>query len=896
MKTLRFVIPFLFAALASAQTSSQPAPSATIPLAEGWSLQSSTKVTAAGEAISVASFHPDDWMNADVPTTVVAAQVKNKVFPDPLFGMNLRHYPGVSYPIGFNFSNIPMPPDSPYAVSWWYRKEFTLSDLAAGKTLWLNFRGINYRADIFLNGKKIADSKDVAGAWRTYEFNVTSAVKSGTNVVAVQVWPPTENSLAITFVDWNPAPPDKNMGLWHEVYLETSGPVALRNPAVLSKVDSPANNSAHLTVTVLAKNGTDHAVKGTLRGKIGNVDFDQPIELAANESKDIVFSPEQYPQLNFTSPRLWWPAQMGIPNLYDLNLSFDVDGTPSDISRSKFGIREITSEVSQEAPDRLKRLFKVNGKNILIRGGGWTPDMMMRENPERLADEFRYVRDMGLNTVRLEGKLETEDFFNMADQQGILVMAGWCCCDFWEHWGSWKDEDFDIAKASLRDQMYRLRRHPSMVMWLNGSDNPPPPDVEETYLKVESDLRWPNPIVSSATAKTSNITDGSGVKMTGPYEYVAPSYWTSDPHLHGDDKACNQGGCGGAYGFNTETSMGPAIPPIESVESMVPKEHLWPVDEFWNYHAGGGAFKNMQVFTDALSARYGAAQSAQDFTYKSQLMTYEGVRAMYEAYSRNKYTSTGVIQWMLNNAWPSMIWHLYDYYLRPGGGYFGAKKAMQTLDPVYGYDDHSVWLVSSQYEDAKGLKLTARIFNVDGTQKFSKEVSLDAAADSTAKVFEVPQVAGLSAAYFLDLRVTEGNGKLVGSNFYWLSTKPETIDWSKSNWYTTPTASFADYTSLSQLPKADVAESTRTEVKGDEAITHVTLVNRGKNVAFFLRLKLTKQGDQKEILPVVWQDNYISLLPGEKREISATYRASQIGTNPSGHPDAAVSVKGWNVE
>ena len=372
-------------------------------------------------------------------------------------------------------------------------------------------------------------------------------------------------------------------------------------------------------------------------------------------------------------------------------------------------------------------------------------------------------------------------------------------------------------------------------------------------------------------------------------------YWTVDPYLQSVDDRCNAGGCGGGYGFNTETSMGPAVPPMESVERMVPKDHVWsadgPLDEYWGFHAGGGSFKNIHVFTDALNARYGKAGSAQDFTYKSQLMTYEGVRAMYEAYSRNKYASTGVIQWMLNNAWPSMIWHLYDYYLRPGGGYFGTKKATQPLDPVYGYDDHSVWLVSSQYVDAKGLKLTARVFNLDGTQKFSRDVALDAAADSTAKVFELPAIEGLSAAYFLDLRVTDGSGKLVGSNFYWLSTKPETLDWAKSNWYTTPTASYADYTSLAQLPKVKLNVVSRSERKGEEEVTRVMLENPSKNLAFFVRLKLDKGKGGEEILPVVWQDNYISLLPGEKREISATYRAGTLGA-----AKAAVEVRGWNVE
>jgi len=503
------------------------------------------------------------------------------------------------------------------------------------------------------------------------------------------------------------------------------------------------------------------------------------------------------------------------------------------------------------------------------------------------------VRDLGLNTVRLEGKLETEEFFEMADQQGILVIAGWCCCDFWEHWGSWKDEDFAVANSSLRDQMYRLRRHPSMVAWMNGSDNPPPPDVEESYLKIEAELKWPNPVISSATAKPAAVTSGSGVKMSGPYEYVAPSYWETDPYFQTYDNRCNAGGCGGAYGFNTETSMGPAVPPIESIKRMVPKDHLWPVDEYWNFHAGGGAFKNMQVFTDALNARYGKADDAKDFAYKSQLMTYEGVRAMFEAYSRNKYASTGVIQWMLNNAWPSMIWHLYDYYLRPGGGYFGAKKAMQTLDPVYGYDDHSVWLVSSQYVDAKGLKLTARVFNLDGTQKFSKETALDAAVDSTAKVFELPQIDGLSPVYFLDLRATDSAGNLVGSNFYWLSTKPETLDWSKSNWYTTPTTSYADYSSLAQLPKVKLNFASRTEHSNDSenAVTRVTVENPSKSLAFFVRLKLDKSKAGEEILPVVWQDNYISLLPGEKREITATYHAGSTGgVKPE------VEVSGWNVE
>src|ERR1700704_6202948 len=316
-----------------------------LPLREGWRLQTSLKVEANGEAISTAKFVPNGWHLATVPTTVVAALVKDKTLPDPFFSMNLRQFPGVTYPIGGNFSNIPMTPDSPYAASWWYRKVFLVPPTYKGKTVWLNFKGINYRANIWLNGKQIATSDDVAGAWRTYEFNVTDAVKQGAeNALAVQVWAPTESDLAITFVDWNPAPPDKNMGLWREVYLTTSGPVAVRYPTVVSKLDLPSNDRAQLTVTAQLKNGTTQPLKGKLKGQIESIEFEQEVELAANEAKDVTFTPDQFSQLIFNSPRLWWPAQMGKPNLYPLTMEFEVDGKVSDRSENPFGIREITSE------------------------------------------------------------------------------------------------------------------------------------------------------------------------------------------------------------------------------------------------------------------------------------------------------------------------------------------------------------------------------------------------------------------------------------------------------------------------------------------------------------------------------------------------------------------------
>jgi exo-1,4-beta-D-glucosaminidase len=857
-------------------------------LADGWNLQSSGKVAETGDVISTPAYQPKGWYTVTVPTTVVAALVKQKVYPDPNFGMNLRQLPGMTYPVGVNFSNYAMQQDSPFAVAWWYRKAFTLPAAYRGKTVWLNFDGINYRANVWVNGKQIANLQQVAGAWRSYEFNITAVARPGAeNLLAVQVWAPEKDDLAITFVDWNPAPPDKNMGIWREVNISTTGPVALRYPAVLAHVNSPENDKAALTVTAQLRNATDQPVKGTLKGTIEKIQFEQEVELGPNEIKDVTFTPDKFSQLIFANPRLWWPAQIGTPILYPLHIEFDVNGHVSDASDSHFGIREITSQIN----DNNKLVFSINGKKILIRGAGYTSDMMLRYDPQNIEDQLNYVRDMGLNTVRLEGKLEPDDFFEKADRRGILIMAGWCCCDHWEHWSEWSDADYQIAKESLKSQIYRMRGHPSLVMWLNGSDYPPPPDVEQMYLDVEKQAQWPNPIVSSATAKPAGFSGPSGVKMTGPYEYVAPTFWLVDSLARSSPAPCAEGGCGGAYGFNTETSPGPAVPPIESLQQFLPKDHLWPIDEYWNFHAGGGSYKNIRIFTDALNARYGRADNVQDYAYKSQLMAYEGIRAMFEGYSRNKYTSTGVIQWMLNSAWPSLIWHLYDYYLRPGGGYFGAKTALQPLNPMYGYDDHAVWLVSSQYQDANGLKVTAKVYNLDMSEKFSREETADAAADTTRKIFEIPEIQGLSPTYFLRLTVQDSSGKIVGSNFYWLSTSAETLDWEKANDVTTPTATYADFTALKQLPKVKLNMTSSSERKGDQEITKVRLENPSRDLAFFVRLKVDKGKGGEEILPVLWQDNYVSLMPGEKREITATYRASDLGT-----AKPVVEVSGWNVE
>jgi exo-1,4-beta-D-glucosaminidase len=859
----------------------------TVALEGGWDLQSSAKVHAAGDVLSTSGYDPQGWMPISVPTTVVAALVKAKVYPDPTFGTNLRQLPGVEYPVGKNFSTIAMPVSSPFAVSWWYRKQFRLPAEARGRQVELHFEGINYRANIWLNGQRIADTSSVAGAWRRYTFDITRLVHPDrNNVIAVEVFAPTEKDLAITFVDWNPMPPDKDMGIFRKVSITWNGPVSLSNPAVFSQVNSPANDRAQLSITAQAKNLTDQPIQGVLRGSLGAVKFEQRVVLAPGESKDVNFEAADYPQLIMRHPELWWPTQMGSPHLYPLRLQFEVGGRISDATDTRVGIRQITSEVTSQT----RRLFRINGKPLLIRGGGWSTDFLLREDLRRLNAELNYVQDMGLNTIRLEGRPETQEFYRETDRRGILVLAGWSCCDFWEQWPKWTPEDHSIAAESLRAQMYRLRGHPSILAWLNGSDNQPPPEQEQVYLGIEQELHWPDPTLSSATAKLGTGGAQNGVRMTGPYDYVPPSYWLEDREEDQPGHKCDLGGCGGAHGFNTETSSGPAIPPVESLRTMLGPDHVWPIDDAWRLHAGGGAFHELDNYTNALNARFGTARGVDDYAEKSQLMAYEGIRAMFEAYSRNKYESTGVIQWMLNNSWPSMIWHLYDYYLRPGGGYFGAKIAMQPLHPIYSSDDRSIWVVSSQYKDAGGLRLHATVYNLDMAAKFSRTVKLDASADSTQKVFALPEIQGLSPVYFLKLLLSDPSGKVVGSNFYWLSTSPETIDWSKSNWYTTPTLTLADYTALSQLPKVHLVVSERTRRSGDQTVTQVTIRNPSNSLAFAIRLKLDKGPRGEEILPALWEDNYFSLLPHESRDIAVTYATSQLG---SAQP--AIAASGWNT-
>ncbi len=839
-----------------------------------WSIQSSARVPEKGGQLSRPGVNVASWQAVTVPNTVVGALVEAGVYKDPYFGMNLRSIPGTTYPIGERFTLIPTPVDSPFKPAWWYRTEFTVPARDAGRRLALHFDGINYRANIWLNGRQIGTATDVVGTFRHFEFDVTGIAVAGANALAVEVFGPEPEDLAIMWVDWNPTPADKNMGLWGHVYLTDSGPVTLRHPYVETDLDVPSLKTARLTVSAEVTNRTADPVVARVRGEIGAITFTRDVRLAPHASQTVVFTPAEVPGLTVANPRVWWPYRYGDQPLYTLAMGVEAGGATSERAETRFGIQEYGSELTPEG----HRRFTINGKPILVRGAGWSSDMLLREAPAgRLEAELRYVREMGLNTVRLEGKLETDAFYDLADRMGILLMPGWCCCDQWEQWKKWDAEDHRVGPASLESQLLRMRNHPSVMVWLNGSDFPPPADVERDYLEVARRCRWRKPVLSNATDEPGPISGPSGVKMRGPYDYVPPSYWLLDTKN------------GGAFGFATEVGPGAAVPPIESLRKMLPPDHRWPIDEVWRYHAGGDEFKDLSLFTGALEGRYGKATGAEDYARKAQALAYEGQRAMFEAFGRNKYVATGVIQWMLNNAWPSMIWHLYDWYLRPGGGYFGAKAACEPLHVQFSYDDRSIAVVNDTLQPRSGLTVAAKVFDLNLKELFAREAAVEVGADAVTRAFTLPAPSpDWSTTYFVRLVLRDAAGREVSRNFYWLSTEEDRLDWAKTEWYYTPTARHANLRALASLPPTTLEASFTPGESAAEGSGRVVVRNTGPALAFQVRLKLTDPAGE-EILPVYWADNYFALLPGETREVTVSFPGQ-----PAGRP--RVTAEAWNAD
>ena len=853
---------FLFFAMVSCSRPKKQLAHFQRPLKNHWLVFRSDSVS--GQQVSLPGYHPRQSYSAEVPSTLMHVLVQNGVYRNAFQDMNLKKIP-----------------TDQFRHPWWYRTTFHLSSVP--QTLLLRFNGINYKADVWLNGKKIADHSNLKNPFRQFIFRITKEVKKGENVLAVKVYPPQDGDFTIGFVDWNPAPPDHNMGLFRGVSLEACHEVGISQPYIVSSL-SQNFHQATLTASVRVTNYTSVEQFGKVFVKIEDKTISKPVTLLPYETKKIVLGATQFPELVIDHPRLWWPYTLGTPHLYHAVFSFHNAGTVTDSKTITFGIRKISSFFTRKG----FRGFMINGRKILIRGGGWVDHLFLDDTPKSNLNQLLYVKNMGLNTIRLEGFWgNSSNLYSTADSLGIMIMVGWSCEWEWEnlvkkkcdpkYGGILTPSEIALMSDAWKDQIVWLRNHPPVFAWLGGSDKMPKSALEKRYLNILKNYDSTRVYLPSAKEWTSTVGP-SAVKMRGPYAYVPPVYWFQDTLY------------GGAYGFNTETGPGAQIPPLQSIENMLSPQNRWPIDSVWNFHCGRHAFSRLDRYTTALEKRYGKPLSLADFVKKAQVLNYELMRPMFEAFSAYRYKSTGVIQWMLNSSWPEMYWQLYDYYLNPNGAYYGAQKASQPYHAIYDYAHRAIYVVNDKLDNKKGCFLKIRVYNDRSQLKFEKKISLDLPADSSRKVFTLPDRNWETPVYFLDLRLSTSSGKVIDNNFYWLSTQKDILNYKASNWYETPTVQYADYTALNTIPKVKPeAEVVKQTVGKNYTVFTVKLKNKSRYIAFFEHADIVDQNNGKTILPVLWSDNDVSLLPGETRILTA-----KIDNRYLKNKTPRLTVKGYN--
>lgn len=859
-----------------------------LELADNWRLASAKEIKEDGAVVSKSNYQDDRWHPVHrMPATVLESLEEDGVYPNLYVGKNM----------------LEKVPQDLYKQDWWYRTVFTAP--GGYSTYTLEFPGINYRAEVWINGQKAADNQQIVGMYAAHQVNVTGWIKPGApNVLAVKVTPERliqdvdGVELADSWFDWinwkylgykgkytrehmfNASfVPDRNAGIWKPVFLKATGDVGIENPAVNSALSVP-QATARLTVFVNLHNFANAPVKGKLKATISrtgkpSIDVQQEVTLSPGETREVAFGPEKYSNLTVNKPDLWWPYTMGRPSLYDLNLEFVHDQKVSDRSHIRFGIRSITQhrDHDEEFPDKGKSgnfYLQVNGRDFLVRGADYTPDLLYRYDPEREADVLRYVKDLGMNMLRSESKISSEHFVELADQEGIPIMLGWMCCNQWEKWEQWSEEDHRVAADSLRSQALMLRSHASMFIWANGSDGRPPDPVRNEYHKILSDVHWQNAMVDTVSsfakdAKGERLWDG--IIMEGPYSWRPPTYWFSGRYVP-------------TRGSSAEQGDNESIPTLESLKKFIPEDKLWPINDTWFFHAG--AIENTNVLMNvqrAVNRRYGPSSNVEEFVRKAQLSHYENTRAQFEDFAANGWANHKMtLYWMLNSHWPSFYGHIIDYYLSPGGAYYGAKKGLRALSVVfdaYARGDHNqarVMVFNQSPADVAGLRARVRVYDLDG-----KVVDERSAADikvpfnGALQVLTLPRYPQSTPVFFVRCQLLDQNGKLLVDNTYWQSQKDDDMgDPKNDSAFDLKQDSWADMTPLNTMSQVQLQVSARKTVAGSREQVSIQLHNPSEHIAFFERASVTAAQNGDEILPILYDDNYITVYPGETVEIHAT--------------------------
>jgi Exo-beta-D-glucosaminidase Ig-fold domain/F5/8 type C domain/Glycosyl hydrolases family 2/Glycosyl hydrolases family 2, sugar binding domain len=821
---------------------SGPSPSAThLELAGGaWRVERDSLVKAGGPALSKPGFHDSTWVVATVPGTVLVSYLNAGAIPDPNFSDNQM-----------------MVSDSFFQSDFWYRNEFVVPAAFSGKKVWLHFDGINWKAEVFLNGEKLGG---IEGGFMRGRFDVTSKLVAGRkNVLAVRIVKTAtpgsikEATIQSTDVnggalgadnptfhasigwDWIPTIRGRETGIWNRVYLDATGPVTLENPTVSSTLPLPDTSRASVTVEVTLNNHSAVPVSGTLRGRFGDQDFSLPVTLPASQAKPVKHT------LELNNPRLWWPVGYGQPNLYDVSLQFETaPNAVSDARKFQAGVRQFT--YSEEG--RALRMW-INGRRFIAKGGSWGfGESMLRYRAREYDAAVRYHAEMNFNMIRnWVGQIGEDEFYEACDRHGVVVWQ-----DFWlaNPWDGADPDDSGMFLRNVKDYVLRIRSHPSIGLYVGRNEGYPPKTIDDGIRATLADF---HPGIHYISSSADDVVSGHG-----PYQAQSPKYYFSQ-------RATPQ--------FHSEMGM-PNIVTLDSLRLMMPESAMWPQGALWGLHefTNAGA-QNGGAFRARIEKSYGPASNVADWLWLAQFENYQGHRAMFEAQSKNRM---GLLIWMSHSCWPSFVWQTYDYFYEPTAAYFGAKKGTEPLHIQWNPASDKVEVVNYSAGAASGLTARVQVVNSDGAVEWEKSAALDSAEDTTVTPFPMEYPAGLTPVHFIRLELRQGQ-KLISDNFYWRGVEEE------------------NYRALRDLSKAAIDVSTTSERRGDRWFLTTTLANTSKTPALMVRLKAVREKTGDRILPAIYSDGYVPLMPGEQRHITTELRdADTRGEKPR------IVVEGFNVD